>query len=251
VSEPIVTRLRDVEAAPGSVEAEGVELLQSRERREPTAAAKTRVRAALEARARGGATPARWRPALVAGVLVVGLAASGVSFGRQWVGEGYRRLMIWIQPLSRPPEEAPPPRPARAAPAAPSDVVLVEPLSPPPVAPAPVREHARASRVEAPRARVPASRPIPVVDDEPTLVATAMRALRHDHDAELAAGLLDDYLRRWPNGALIEEALALAIEAANARGDARARVFAAEYVGRFPSGRFGEAARRTLARPAP
>jgi hypothetical protein len=249
VSEPIVTRLKEVEAAPGSVEAEGVELLRSRERREPTAAAKTRVRAALEARGRGGPV-ARWRLAFVAGVLVAGLAASGVSFGRQWVGEGYRRLMSWIQPLPPAPEvEAPPTRSARLAPAEPSEAAPVEPPAPP-AAPS-VREHVRPARVEVPRTRAAGARPIPVVDDEPTLVATAMRALRHDHDAELAAGLLDDYLRRWPNGALIEEALALAIEAANARGDARAPAFAAEYVRRFPSGRFGEAARRTLARPAP
>ena len=78
-----------------------------------------------------------------------------------------------------------------------------------------------------------------------------MRALRQDHDAELAAALLDDYLRRWPNGALVEESLALAIEAANARGDARARVFASEYLRRFPNGRFAEPARRTIARTAP
>ena len=243
MSDP-VERLKHLDAAPGSVEADGIALLRARDPYVPPAARKARVRAALATRWNGGAVPAwRRRVAFAAIFFFAGAAGSGVSFGRQWVGERYRRLVAWVTTATTSAPEAP--AAVRVAPAAP-----VEAPAAPVDEPAPAREHVRLAHVEARSARH-AGRAIPVVDDEPTLVATAMRALRRDHDAELAAGLLDDYLRRWPNGALFEEALALAIEAANDRGDARARTFAMEYVRRFPNGRFGEAARRTLARPAP
>jgi hypothetical protein len=98
-------------------------------------------------------------------------------------------------------------------------------------------------------AATPAAAPGPAED--PTPVVSAMRALRRDGDAARASALLDDYLRQHPTGALAEEALALAIEAATVRGDARARVLAAQYVTRYPHGRFRPAAERALARQAP
>jgi hypothetical protein len=130
-------------------------------------------------------------------------------------------------------------------------------LEAPPEATAPTP--ARATRPERAPHRAPALVARPTSDqakdeptDEPTMVAMAMRALRRDHDPARAARLLDDYLALWPDGALVEEALALGIEAARARGDARAPALAADYLRRFPGGRFADAARRTLAqRPAP
>ena len=65
-----------------------------------------------------------------------------------------------------------------------------------------------------------------------------------------AGALLDDYFRRYPRGALAEEALAVAIEAAMARGDARARTLARRYLARYPSGQFRVAAERALGGPA-
>ncbi|HEX4405689.1 MAG TPA: hypothetical protein VH560_12715 [Polyangia bacterium] len=248
-------RLIDGAPVAGSLEAEGVALLTARARHESSPIQKARVRAALEA----NGAPATWRgrPAtlalLFAAILLVGAAISRTSFARQWVGAQVRRLVAWVAPQDDAPVTAP-----RAAPAnTPAKPVIVEnenenvqavqaeiPAEAPLAATPPRQPRVAAPHVDA---RAPKREALPVIDDEPTLVATAMRALRRDHDPAGAARLLDDYLRRWPNGALIEEALALAIEAANARGDARARTFATTYLRRFPAGRFGEAARRTLA----
>ena len=74
-----------------------------------------------------------------------------------------------------------------------------------------------------------------------------MIALRRDHDADRAGQLLDRYLAARPHGALREEALALAIEAADARGD-RAGVsnWARTYQTDYPTGRFAGFARSHL-----
>ena len=55
-----------------------------------------------------------------------------------------------------------------------------------------------------------------------------------------------------PPGSGLTTTKAAFIEAARARGDARESSLAAEYLRRFPSGRFADAARRALApRPTP
>ncbi|HXJ22838.1 MAG TPA: hypothetical protein VMT03_21650, partial [Polyangia bacterium] len=74
---------------------------------------------------------------------------------------------------------------------------------------------------------------------ERTQVLDAMIALRRDHDARRASTLLDTYLAGNRHGALREEALVLALEAADARGDVvRAVRLAHSYQGEFPGGRF-------------
>jgi hypothetical protein len=75
-------------------------------------------------------------------------------------------------------------------------------------------------------------------------VLDALVALRRDHDPIRAGALVDKYLAGHPRGALREEALVLAIEAADARGDLFAgwrwaRIYEAEY----PRGRFRQFAR--------
>ena len=78
-------------------------------------------------------------------------------------------------------------------------------------------------------------------------VLDALVTLRRDHDAARAALLLDGYLAANRHGALREEALALAIEAADAERDPpRARLFAGAYASEYPSGRFALYARRHL-----
>ncbi|HEY6478044.1 MAG TPA: hypothetical protein VI456_15810, partial [Polyangia bacterium] len=95
------------------------------------------------------------------------------------------------------------------------------------------------------------SRPVrhvatPVVEGR-TEVLDALVALRRDHDADRAAELLDRYLGANRHGALREEALALAIEAADTRADATdARRLARLYLAEFPSGRFGQFAGQHL-----
>jgi hypothetical protein len=78
------------------------------------------------------------------------------------------------------------------------------------------------------------------------LVHRAVKALRRDGDAALAASLLEENRKRYPNGPLAEEALSLQIEAAVALHDMRARTFAREYLTRYPDGRYLDVARRAL-----
>jgi hypothetical protein len=90
---------------------------------------------------------------------------------------------------------------------------------------------------------VPA-RPAPAGAQARTEVLDALVALRRDHDPVRAGALVDKYLADYPRGALREEALVLAIEAADARGDHLAgwrwaRIYEAEY----PRGRFRQFAR--------
>jgi hypothetical protein len=235
-----LTRLRDLEAAPGSTEAATAELVRAAMGGASPVGSKTRVRAALSARRAPGR--AAWlRPVVVVSLLLVAGAGARAARGPGWMTQTVRRLVEWVAPRSpvAPQPEARPPQARAEAPSAP-------PASALPVAAelhaAPHIAH-RAGHVSAAGGD----------DDEPTLVAAAVRALRRDHEAAHAAALLDEYLRRWPNGALAEEAMALSIEASQAAGgDGRTRALAVRYLQRFPSGRFVETAQRALVPfPAP
>ena len=71
------------------------------------------------------------------------------------------------------------------------------------------------------------------------LVVDAMLALRRARDFRRAGALLEDYLAKYPRGALREEAVALAVEAAAARTDlARRDFWASVYLKDYPTGRF-------------
>lgn len=71
------------------------------------------------------------------------------------------------------------------------------------------------------------------------LVLAAIQTLRRDHDGARAGALLEEYLREHPDGPLREEAMALAVEAASARGDRReTQSLALRYQRAFPDGRF-------------
>jgi hypothetical protein len=161
------------------------------------------------------------RVAMVAGVL---LAAGGATaaFGVRW--------------LARP---------------APAPVVVAQAA-----APAPVHHvaHARAlpatAAPEIPEASAPLHHARVVRSEDPSLVVSALQALRQDHDPQRAGRLLGSYLRTYPRGALAEEAAALSIEAADARHSPSATTFAERYLKEYPHGRFRPAAERVLARPA-
>jgi hypothetical protein len=259
-------RLRDLEATLGSArdatqgttEEEGRTLLRAAEPHVPPVGSKARVRAALRER-RGAGPRLVLRPALAL-VLVVasGAVATGTSLGRRWLDQGYHRLVGWSGPRS---SEPVPSARTKTAPAAVAevhqdvrDVTPAAPLEPLARAEAPAPRRLE----ERPMHRVPHPQASPVVvdGDDPEMVAAAVRARRRDHDAARAGALLETYVRRWPNGALVEEAMALSIEAAQAQGqggadDVAARAQAHRYLQRFPTGRFSETARRALARPAP
>jgi hypothetical protein len=125
-------------------------------------------------------------------------------------------------------------------------------------APAPTPEPEPAVTVEAPAAPKhpvaapprPAKTPAAIAEENARLVVDAMGALRRGHDPTRAEALLDEYMRRCPDGPLSEEALALSIEAASDAEDPRVRSLAARYLASYPRGRFREAAERVLSRSA-
>jgi hypothetical protein len=84
----------------------------------------------------------------------------------------------------------------------------------------------------------------PAADNE--IVRRAVKALRRDGDPALAARLLDEAHRKSPDGALAEEVMSLRVEAALARGDARAGSYAREYLARYPEGRYRERVQQAL-----
>jgi hypothetical protein len=104
-----------------------------------------------------------------------------------------------------------------------------------------------AARPESRPAREVKARPTSEGED-PSQVLEAIRALRKRGDAAHAQVLLDKYLAAHPGGALTEDALALAIEAASARHDPRAADYARRYLARFPNGRFRAIALRASGR---
>lgn len=135
---------------------------------------------------------------------------------------------------------------ARPAPPAPPPVAAT-----PEVAPAPsiVEPPRRPNRSEQhPTSTREAKARAASEGEDPSQVLEAIRALRKRGDAARAQVLLDNYLTTHPGGALTEDALALAIEAASARRDPRAADYARRYLARFPNGRFRAIAVRAAGR---
>ncbi|HEY7372859.1 MAG TPA: hypothetical protein VIF57_11905 [Polyangia bacterium] len=200
--------------------------------------------------------PAAWLgvrgvKALALGVTVLSLAgtAGAVITGR-WLAPAFERA----QPAAPRTERrrvvrriAAPPALEEASAAAPA------PEPPPPTPPA------RKAQTPAPaRAAVGVSAPVARAaaassTQERTQVLDALIALRRDHDPARAGALLQQYLTAHPRGALREEALVLAIEAGDARGDhARAQRLARAYQNEYPRGRFQQFARsHTHSQPDP
>lgn len=88
---------------------------------------------------------------------------------------------------------------------------------------------------------------IPPGTEDAGPVLAAVRALRRDHNPVRARALLNGYLSAHPDGALVEEALAISIEAAVANRDADANSLALRYLRLYPSGPFHGLAERALA----
>jgi hypothetical protein len=118
---------------------------------------------------------------------------------------------------------------------------------------APIAELEAPAEVEAQPEIAPPAAPVrrahTVKSEDPSLVVSAIQALRQDRDPERAGRLLAAYLRTHPRGALAEEAVALSIEAADGRHSPAAATFARRYLREYPQGRFRSAAQRVLARP--
>src|SRR5688572_30508540 len=176
---------------------------------------------------RSGARVAMLRPAVVFTVLLVaGGATAAATLGQRWI-ENKRRPMPVI-PAVVPPKPLDSPAPSQAQPAVaggPVDLRRAEP----PIA------RRRSSRVRA-------------YSEDPSEVVMAVEALRKQRDPARAAKLLAQYLAAHPGGALVEEAVALSIEAAAARHDPAAADFARRYLRDYPNGRFRQTAEAALSR---
>jgi hypothetical protein len=79
-------------------------------------------------------------------------------------------------------------------------------------------------------------------------VLEATLALRERHDPRGSLVFLRKYLQQYPTGALIEESMALAMEAMAALDDGAAGQIGSDYLQRYPSGRFGALAKTAVRR---
>jgi hypothetical protein len=213
-----------------------------------SAARQQRVRFALRA-SRPVMTALRLSPAFVAGVVLLGATGASAMVARYFVRahvhapEIVSTVLESTEPAPRAaaksrhaaaPAVAPPPQEPAEAPA-------VAPLpDPTPKADAPAKQAPPKPRAAAPAAATPST-----ASPGGALMIEAMQA-RRSGDMARAASLLAEYRAKYPDGDLHEEALALSIEAAVARGDDNAPRLAAQYLKRYPNGRFREQAEKAL-----
>jgi hypothetical protein len=238
-------RLVEREFPAGTIEAKVSVFLNDAERFQAPAGAKQRVRARLVGAPVRGHGPWFLRPAVAIGVLTfVALAGAGV-----WRSQ--------LKPHA-PPPESPKSESGREVPMArvATTVAPAGELAPgtgsDPIAegsgPARSPEPSVAKGVSEPQSAPSSRRGESAASVEASVLFEATGALRRDGDAARASRILDDYFRKFPRGALGEEALALAIEAASVRGDAKARSLAKRYLELYPRGNFRAKAERVLAR---
>lgn len=237
--------LKERETVNSALEADAIALLRSVSPYEPPPGQKQRVTARLlsERRVR------RPRALRVVFAFAVVLCAAGASaaVGGHWLQREYRALLGSDEKTARAASVPAQRMSANAAPSASAVAaasVSAAPSELPAAAPAPVASSIDATSRDAKRGPSEAARS---PSEAATLVFSAMRALRQEGRPDRAAKLLEEYLRNYPRGALAEEALALSVEAAAQRGDARARALADRYLKRYPNGQFRVAAERARA----
>ncbi len=222
-------RLVDIVKRPGGAAEADPELAALVEACEPVRVSEARKQRTLEVvyarhHERRRTVQFAMRLALAAGVLLAAGAATSAAFGVRFRPAPAPVVMFVPPPhhIVRTPRPEPLPAATPAAELPPAREVV----------PAPAR-----------RAHL-------VRSEDPSLVVSAIQALRQDQDPVRAGRLLAAYLRTQPRGALAEEAVALSIEAADARGSSSASAFAQRYLKDYPHGRFRPTAERVLARPS-
>jgi hypothetical protein len=190
-------------------------------------------------------------PAFVAGVVILGATGASAMVARYFVRthllapELATTIVAGADPVPRaasPSRHAPPPAAPAAAEPPPQESAPA--LAPVPEA-APKAEPAPRSASPKSRSAAPAAGGPSASSPGGALMIEAMQA-RRSGDMARAASLLAEYRAKYPDGDLHEEALALSIEAAVARGDDNAKSLAAQYLKRYPNGRFREQADRAL-----
>ena len=245
-------RLRDLVDAEDPAVAELARLVRAADDLDPAPGAQDRVRAEL---AEDRRSRRRWGPPILVLLVIITLTPVVVAGVRRFVATEpapvnpvKREDAVPATPpkpiprgsrLATPPTQ---PEPPAVVPETPAPVVVPEPrprAAPPRAAEAPV--------ARTPELAVPAPAPSSPPSAEAALVMEALRLLRQAHDASAALRELDRYRSQFPESDLAEEALALTIEAHTTLGDDASRRLAAEYLQRFPRGRFrplAEAAQR-------
>ena len=236
-------RLRDLKQSPERDVANAAELISTMRPMSSTPSLEVRLRERLGTNA---PVPTGLLSQVAMGSCVVaGLALAGVGV-RSWLAKPAQTLSAIVAPVpaatapaAPAPVSAPEPGPAPA----PSSAVAVaaNPLPTPSVSTAP--KPTRSSKHHD-----TGSAGFDLDGPDAQLVISAVQALRQEHDPAKADGLLVDYLRLHPTGALREEVLALRIEAAAKRNDSQAAQLAEQYLQQFPTGRYAEAARRAKVR---
>ena len=232
-----MNRLRDAVDREGGMRGDplfrrGVELLQGTPSTTASPETKARVWHALgRARAPSGSglRTLVLRFAVIGGVALVA-GTAGAVIAQRWIAP---RLDGGAPPArsALSPRSSLAPRPEAAKPIAADDIAAGDVIETPIVKAGPPRA--------APRKAVAAAPSAAAVARERTEVLDALIALRREHDPVRAGTLLARYLAAHPRGALREEALVLAIEAADARGDrAAGEQSARAYQAEFPAGRF-------------
>jgi hypothetical protein len=222
-------RLRDRLLSPDRKEAFAARLLDTTEPRAASAELRMRIRAHV-------ARQRRARPAMMLRPMAAAMVVVLVLFGTasaMWGRAAIERVAAWTHERAGHRSKAAP----LVAPMtdAPLDAIAPPPpiIDPPaPIAPPKSAPHAHAKRAVA---IVAASQP----------VGEAFRLLRQERNPAAAAKLLDDYLAAHPHDELVEEALALRLEAAISL-HADADYYAEKYLAQFPTGRFAVVAKNAL-----
>lgn len=220
--------LRDMMDDPDLTVRAGAALLAKVPPLELSATQRRRIRARIDAvsdqpRGFGWLRPAFAVPVL----LIVGVAGATVG----------PRIYRAVVPQSSF-EQAPPRFQPTHAPAA----KAAAPVAAPAVAPAPESITPEDLEAEKPSPAPHASQSGPGA----SLMMEALQA-RRAGDTARAQELTAEYQKKYPNGALKEEALAIAFESAAARKDASAAKLAQKYLASFPHGRFRAQAEQVLA----
>jgi hypothetical protein len=200
------------------------------------------------------------RPAVVIGALLAMVAIGSAMIGRKLVAPSIPPQLLSDEPIQHRAPASPRPLPIRVVvPPVRERVVTVTPASEDttPSTPASVDDAPPATEVVAPQTSVPAptdeaprapAAARPPSSEEASVLLRATHALRRAHDVTTCEALLAEHERRYPDGGLREEALALAIEAAEAKDVARAARLARRYLETYPRGRFRATADDAIAR---
>lgn len=249
--------LRDRSTPMSPIEASAVSLLRSIQPRRPPPEFKRRVRARLLV-SRSAPRARRIRPAALSiGVLLLA-AGAGAAIAGTWVVRQYQASNSSAEVVERqyhspnaPVHRSQESSQRTAEPATAEPEVLAQADNPSPSIPE-AQPSTRSSAQSPAKTSAQSKLAEPGKPTEQVkLVFDSMRALRRDGQPERAAKLLDEYLRRYPGGALAEEALALSIEAATMLGNPRAKDLASRYLARYPNGQFRKAAAHARARFSP